>query len=356
MRRKRIATGIALAATCIGLAALGPGVFPVDSAENRRSPVAKGLDEVKVGDYTIVGPYTHRNLSVFLIHGKDKIKGKTFLTLQEAMDQKKIVIHETGSVGELIIENPSDVEIYIQSGDIVKGGKQDRVLSFDVIVPSRSGGMRVKSFCVERGRWSQRGGEAAGRFSTSANAVATQDLKLALRKAGSQQAVWANVAKAQEKLAANVGGSVRSSRSESSLQLSLEDSRVKKQANRYIRRLSGIIDGKRDVVGYAFAINGKVNSVDIYACNALFRKLWPKLLEATAIEALAEFDKGKKFEPVALKTIKKCILDAERGRSSQKRVNDRIRLRVREAPGSTFFETQDEERGGEWIHRSYLYH
>ncbi|MHC4916802.1 MAG: ARPP-1 family domain-containing protein, partial [Planctomycetota bacterium] len=49
----------------------------------------------------ISGPYTQGNLSVFLVHGKDRFAGKKILTLKEAMDQKKVVVHETGNVQQL---------------------------------------------------------------------------------------------------------------------------------------------------------------------------------------------------------------------------------------------------------------
>src|SRR5262249_9323821 len=90
-------------------------------------------------DYKLEGPFTEGNLTVFLIHGKDKISGTTFLTLQEALVQKKVIVRETGSVNELSIENISREEIYVQSGDIVKGGKQDRMLVVDLILSPKSG-------------------------------------------------------------------------------------------------------------------------------------------------------------------------------------------------------------------------
>ena len=34
------------------------------------------------------GPHTHRNLTIFLIHGKDRISASHFLTLQEALELK----------------------------------------------------------------------------------------------------------------------------------------------------------------------------------------------------------------------------------------------------------------------------
>ena len=40
-----------------------------------------------------------------------------------------------------------------------------------------------------------------------------------------------------------------------------------------IKALSGILQNKSDVIGYVFAINGHVNSADVYASRALFAKL-----------------------------------------------------------------------------------
>src|SRR5438046_116 len=91
-------------------------------------------------DVTVSGPFTHANLTIFPIHGKDTVTGRKLLTLQEALEQKKVVVHETSTVNELSVENVADdAEVFIQSGDIVKGGRQDRLLATDLIVPPKSG-------------------------------------------------------------------------------------------------------------------------------------------------------------------------------------------------------------------------
>src|SRR5216117_2444596 len=120
-------------------------------------------------DYRLEGPFTQGNLTVFLIHGKDRIKGQTFITLQEALVQKKVIVRETRSVNELSIENVSREEVYVQSGDIVKGGQQDRMLVVDLILPPHSGKIPIAAFCVENGRWSRRGSEEVTTFTSSSN-------------------------------------------------------------------------------------------------------------------------------------------------------------------------------------------
>ncbi len=230
-----------------------------------KNKVGAGQDTgIKAGDYRISGPFTHKNLTIFLIHGKNMMEGRSFLTLQEALEQKKAVVYETKSVNELSIENRSDQDVYVQAGDIVKGGQQDRVLAVDLIVPPRSGRMPIAAFCVESGRWNKREGERAEVFSSAAEVVVTKDLKLAAKSAKSQGAVWENVTVTQDGLSENVGTRVNSTVSESSLQLAVENRQVQETAAGYTRALAGVVKRKDDVIGYVFAINGAVNSADVY--------------------------------------------------------------------------------------------
>ena len=303
-------------------------------------------------DYRIEGPFTHDNLSVFLMHGKDN--GKSFVTLQEALDQKKVVVHETGSVNELSIENVSGEEVYVQSGDIVKGGQQDRMLVVDLIVPPHSGKIPIAAFCVEHGRWSQRGGEAVRVFSTSNDSIATKELKLAAKAEGSQTEVWRQVGAAQAKLSENVRTPVNSDASPSSFQLAIENKEVQKSTDGYIKALSRIIDGKSDVIGYAFAINGKINSADVYASHALFKRLWPKLLKSSAIEAVADLQRDGQFESPTKEDVRSFLADSEAGNEKEKDVTGRIRLVTRESDENIFFETRDRAKPGAWVHRNYI--
>src|SRR5260221_6275846 len=234
-------------------------------------------------EYRLEGPFTQGNLTVFLIHGKDRIKGRTFITLQEALVQRKVIVRETRSVNELSIENISSEEVYVQSGDIVKGGQQDRMMAVDLILPPRSGKIPISAFCVENGRWSKRGSEAATVFNSSANVIAGRDLKLAAKNAESQGEIWRQVAVAQDKLSANTGTRVNGAASPTSFQLALENRQVQASADSYVKALGRILDGKLDVLGYVYVSNGKINSADVHASSSLFKKLCPKLPHTSAI-------------------------------------------------------------------------
>lgn len=359
-----------------------------------------------VAEYIVSGPYTHKNLTIFLLHGSNQSQGRAPLTLQEAMKRKLVIVRETGDVNRLTIQNRSNQDVFVQAGDIVKGGQQDRVLALDLIIPPRSGRIQIDAFCVEQGRWSRRGNEAVTAFSASNNALASKDLKIAAKAKASQGEVWANVGKAQEKLAANltvpptampvatpapgrtsrsaglargggggnagggsfhVGGgqttgsgsigrltSVADSASPSSLQLTLENKLVKDTANDYVKNLSSIINDKRDVIGFVFAINGQINSADVYSSNALFVKLWPKMLDASAIEAIAELKTDEKFQSVETDAVKGFLRDSHAGKAETKSVTVRTSVAKSETDKNLFFETRDHRRSKTWLHRNYL--
>jgi len=312
-----------------------------------------GVGQIQASEYRLSGPYTHKNLTIFLVHGKNVVPGKTFLTLQEALERKKVVVYETKDVNELSIENLSNEDVYVQSGEIVKGGEQDRMLAVDLIVPPKSGKMPIEAFCVEHGRWSGRGNERAAVFSSSNDVVATKQIKLAAKRENSQGGVWENVTVAQDKLSQNVGTPVNSRVSPSSLQLAVENSKVQENAESYIKALSKIVNGSDNVIGYVFAINGKVNSADIYGSNALFKKLWPKLLKANAIEAIAELQ-PEKFETPKAESVKTFLSDGEKAKASEKEVSARVGLVTREDDNNIVFETRDRAQKDAVIHKNYI--
>ena len=71
--------------------------------------------------YRISSPHTYKNLTVFLIHGKNETSKTNVIALPEAMERKVLKVYETSDVNELEVENLSkELDVFIQSGDIVK--------------------------------------------------------------------------------------------------------------------------------------------------------------------------------------------------------------------------------------------
>jgi hypothetical protein len=340
--------------------------------------MALGFTSLRADEYRVSGPIVHENLAIYLVHGKSA-SGAVPLTLDEALAKRAVKVHETGNVNELQIENLGNDEVFVQSGDIVKGGKQDRVLTVSLILPPKSGRIPIASFCVEQGRWQARGKEDVTTFATASAVVPSREAKIAMKApvpaaspdpmpggvrrgdlrnaftgsdTGSrQQQVWAKVRKVQEGLSSNLGTTVNAAASQTSLQLALENEKLKDAQATYLAALKATAERDGDVIGYIFAINGKLNSAEIYPSNGLFRKMWPKLLQASITEAIGQKNAGGEATPT--KEIANVFLDeAMAGKSSEKPLPAQVQLETREADKSLYFETR---RGnGAWVHRSYL--
>jgi hypothetical protein len=307
---------------------------------------------VGVHDWSVSGPCSHENLAVYLIHGSDLLSGRSFITLQEALAQNKAQVRETGNVNELAIENLSEnEELFVQAGEIVRGGKQDRVLAVDLIIGPGSGKVPIGSFCVESGRWQRRGAEGAWSFASAENMVFSNELKLAVVGARSQGAVWQHVEEAQDRLASTLGTTVADAESPTSLELSLEQGKVQNTAAEYVDKLLGGIQAKDDIVGFVIAINGEVHCADVYASRQLFSKLCSKLLESAAIEAIALLRTGQVPGPPALDEVHGVLVAAEDAKASKTRVSPRVEIVVRESTKWLITETLD---GDAWIHRAYV--
>ena len=186
--------------------------------------------------------------------------------------------------------------------------------------------MPLAAFCVEHGRWTRRGDENAAAFSSNTKALSSKNEKLAARYGLNQADVWAGVAEQQAKLNENVsrlaGKNVdtRNAMSGSSLQLTLENRDLDSVKKQYVNRLSSILEGKTDVIGFVYAINGEINSAEVYNNKSLFRALWPKLLDAAITEAITEWSADRPFEPVPTQELKAFFERAVSGAVSERQV------------------------------------
>jgi len=393
--------------------------FVLPSATQAQLGIARPPRPATAASVRVSGPYRFKNLSVFLIHGKETQNGAHFMTLQEALKKKAVTVKETGDVNRLTIQNKSNSRVFIQSGEILKGGQQDRAIQHDMILPPKSSVIPLNVFCVEQGRWEQRGHERADQFASSGQNIASKELKQAAY-AGDQSAVWSEVSKLQNKaqgtliasaaphaahglaappppvLAAAamvaaappplhevqvVNGSqstyqsvpvgyenpytnpystpiavmsVTGAASPTSLELTLENENVQKNTKPYVDNLLALANKDSDVIGYAFAINGKVNSADVYGSNELFKKLWPKMLNASAMESFANSDKSKDSPSPKTEEISALISDAENAKVARRESSGQARLLTRQSSKNELFETLDDKSEGATIHKNYM--
>jgi len=319
--------------------------------------------------YRISAPYTHQNLTIFLIHGEDASSNKNLITLQEAMEMKVFKVYETEDVDELMVENISPkYDVFIQSGDIVKGGKQDRVLAISIIIPRNSGKVSIEAFCVESDRWEGRGNESKKEFSSSEERVVSKELKIASNGTGSgsgsgngngdgagrgsQSEVWNEVANAQRNISANVTVDVTANSSASSLQLSLENKKLAKAREEFAKKFSDLTKGKTDVIGYAFAINGRINSADIYVSNHLFGKLWPKMLKAAVTEAISLADQTKAESEPTAGDISSFLSEADKETTKERQTVAKSKVVTRASKNEVVYEARD--KADVVVHRNYV--
>jgi hypothetical protein len=138
------------------------------------------------------------------------------------------------------------------------------------------------------------------------------------------------------------------------MQLTLEHKSVAEATDRYVRSLVNIVQGKSDVLGFAYAINGNLNSADVYGSTELFRRMWPKMLHSTAAEAVAERGKPKSPAAVDAAGVKSALAAAEQAQEAARERNGRVSVSRKESEKLLLFESRDREAKGEWVHRSYV--
>src|SRR6185437_419924 len=304
----------------------------------------------------VSGPVTHENLSIYFIHGPSQ-KGPVPLTLEEALRDGKVQVREAGNVNSLEIENLGDQPVFVQAG------KQDRTLTVSLLLPPKSGRMPIGSFCVEHGRWSPRAAENASKFDSAAAVVPSHEMKLAMQapvpaaapdRPGNevgirQRQVWDSVARTQHRLTTTLGGEVRAKISESSLQLALENEKLLAARDRYVKALKAAGD-KDDIVGFVFAINGKLNSGDVYPSHALFAKMWTKLLDASATEAVGLRNQPAGEAPT-MAMVDDFLAKADAGKTSEQPLKFGMARVLSDADAGYRVEARVAQG---WVHRSYL--
>lgn len=304
---------------------------------------------------TLSKPAIHANLTVYLLEGDDRMDTTSVLTLGEAIGKAgAVTVKETGSVNELIVENGGKKPVFIMAGDVVKGGQQDRTLGTDLTLGPKSGKIRIAAFCVEQGRWARRGREDVAVFSSSANAIVGNEGKLAVRAAKAQGEVWEKVAGAQQKLGSSLRKSVAQAASPSSLQLSLEDGDLKRTAADYAKAMNPIIDENSRAIGYVTVINGSVYSAEIFAGHDVFRRLWPKLIETTAIEAISEKQGKETAKPAAAEDVKAFLAAAEEMPATEEQIHGDFWSVSAIGKSAAVFQTVDKSKKGQWLRRSVL--
>jgi hypothetical protein len=271
------------------------------------------------GEWRLLDPVTYENISVFPVVSSYSHDTSLFLTLEEGLATGEVTVAERGaqvmqrsrdgrpiyvpsyntgaSVNQLVLINRSKRPLLLLAGELVSGGKQDRVIGKDRIVPVGAPPLPLDVFCVEHGRWTGTGQFAA------ANTIVHPSVRESAAVDQAQTKVWESVRNGTNLKAAPAAPSARialpqiqgaiagNGRTEAyekiyesrAVGVSIDDF-VEEVQRRFANATLGL-KGER-VVGVVVAYGGEVAWSDIFASGDLFDHYWRKLLRSYAVEAL----------------------------------------------------------------------
>jgi hypothetical protein len=313
--------------------------------------------------FTLDGPFTHANLTIYVVRGSTS-DAREYITLDEGLGARTVAVREKTGAGQdraevntLEIENRSDKWLFLQAGDIVKGGKQDRTIMTDLTLAPRSGPQPIEAFCVEHGRWTP--GTNGLAFKDNPGIVAGARLKMAIQSEKSQPRVWQEVANAE-------GRAVEAARAVAlsttgTYNAIAENKALSTNRDAYVAVLLPQIRKYPNAIGMAVAINGTVTSADVYASPALFQRLSRKLLDSYALEGLLAHDAS---QPVTAPTRQQMIAFLSKpsaARAASETVGTSMQRSTRETDDMVMYEygqvsqsASASSKGVAVVHQSYL--
>lgn len=294
-------------------------------------PVLAGAQSSADG-YKVLDPIRHGSLTVFPVVASKSYPTGEFLTLDEGLRSGEVIVteygnihglirrrplvpaiqHDSAEVNRLVLVNNSKRPLLLLAGEIVTGGKQDRVIGKDRIVPAESDPADLSVFCVEPGRWVATSvhfgtsGSTYGKATVPA-AVGTLMAQPSVRaKAMGEQdqaQVWAEVRKQQSSMAVEVAAaapvpSAQEITSTTSYARVMENKDVKERVDEVAQPIQhnyeSLIKQLRDrhAVGVVVAVNDHIVWADLFASTDLLERYWPKLIRSYASEAIVSRAKG----------------------------------------------------------------
>lgn len=302
---------------------LGSGLLGISAlgfvCSSPGSPAQPGKPE---SDWRLLEPISYENLTVFPVVSSSGYDTSAFLTLEEGLSRGEVTVREQGaetlirnrgngrpippgysgpSVNQLVLINHSKRPLLLLAGELVSGGKQDRIIAKDRIVAPFGDPLPLDVFCVEHGRWS------AGSSFNEAKTIVHPSVRENAAINQKQADVWAAVtggSNVSGRMASPSAAPARVSAAEISETVTVEaqtqsytkiyesrrvgssvDTVVAEMQRRFRRETSGL-KGER-VVGVVVAYGGEVAWSDIFASSELFDAYWNKLLRSYAVEAVA---------------------------------------------------------------------
>ncbi len=310
-----------LSLSSLGILGLAYSKSPADPTPTPDKPEA---------DWRLLPSVTYENLSIFPVVSSHSADTSWLLTLDEGLASGEVQVREQGSEGlvrrrddrdgiirpaytgasvnQLVLINRSKRPLLLLAGELVSGGKQDRIIGKDRLVPAGSEPLPLDVFCVEHGRWS------AGSNFTDAKTIVHPSVREQAAVSADQGKVWGAVrggttaspvkggrgrgaSPAPPRPAALSGEAlsvtIRDEAPTESYDRIYKSKRVNSSVETYVdeiqrrfRHATADLKGQH-VVGVVVAYGGEVAWSDIFASDDLLHQYWNKLLRSYVVEALA---------------------------------------------------------------------
>ena len=297
------------------------------AAPDPPAPIADpGPDITLKGEFHVLEPLRSGALTLFPVVRNDHPAAKwNYLTLDEGLRSGEVEVAEYGRlrgmvrprnghvwddnyrgdrVNTLVLLNNSDKPLILLAGEIVTGGKQDRIIGKDRIVPPHSDPIDLSVFCIEHGRWvgdSDRFGAASD--SKNYSFMVQPSVRSKAMVSGEQQQVWDSVSSSVNGLAKSAQAAAPLAApvevGTTSYAKALKDDRLEKQVDSVAAPLTQsshqILQTLRDehAVGIVVAVHGQIIWADVFATPDMLAAYWTKLVRSYAAESFATARYGK---------------------------------------------------------------
>jgi len=281
--------------------------------------------------FKVLSPIVRGNLAVFPVVADRSYDATQLLTLDEGIRSGQVTVTEAGDerglvrrldqrvpqrsgaeVNRLVLSNNSDRPLLLLAGEIVTGGKQDRVIGADRIVPPKSGPIDLGVFCVEPGRWVA----SSSSFGSMGVQMAQPSVRTPAMAEQNQSRVWENVGSSNARMAKNLSpADAAALPSTTSYAKVFASPPVARMVEQY-----GGVEGEqallrelrsKGAVGVVVAVDGQVVWSDVFASVDLLSRYWPKLFHSYVAEAMTN---GKSGSALSLRDAELYINNLSGGR------------------------------------------
>ncbi len=261
-------------------------------------PFPKKVSENVMKDFVklikVKEPISFKNLTIFPLTLGKVIGEGSILTQEEAIKSGYLRIYEKerAEVNTVIVENLSRYYIFLMSGELLSGCKQDRMVAYDTLIPPRSGRLSLRVFCTERGRWTHK-----SEVFKSLPFTANPRMRQVAIETESQERVWSEVSRKRAEL--------KSVPSETdAFQDIVKDKKVEREIEEYVENIEKKFPFSENVAGGVVTNGNDIICMDIFYHPRTFKKLWRKLLHGYVLDSIG---KEKNLKELSVKRIEEFV-------------------------------------------------